>query len=242
MHGKNIVRHAEFTAGANPEGSLQVHEVFYTLQGEGPFAGRTAVFVRLTGCNLRCWFCDTAWNDDDDPCFDFMDLRDQVFEKMPEHCSLVVITGGEPMRQRLAPFISALHVKDPNVQVQIETAGTLWQPELDRQPAIDQRRLHFVVSPKTPAVHARFHTRASAFKYIIDSGCRGLFPPYAGTQVEGDTGHLLATPPKDMPVYLSPCDEDSAHINAMNHQTVAKLALEGHGIAGIQLHKYLRVP
>lgn len=60
MFGQNTPRRRE------SGGLLQVQDVFYTIQGEGPFAGRTAVFIRLTGCNLRCWFCDTVWGDDSD--------------------------------------------------------------------------------------------------------------------------------------------------------------------------------
>ena len=46
------------------DGLLAVHSIFYTIQGEGPFAGETAVFVRLAGCNLQCPLCDTDYTSD----------------------------------------------------------------------------------------------------------------------------------------------------------------------------------
>ena len=76
MHGKNKV--AKRTD--NPQ-SLQVHEIFHTIQGEGPFSGRPAVFIRLSGCNLRCWFCDTEWDDDNDPFLSPDEIMKQIIIK-----------------------------------------------------------------------------------------------------------------------------------------------------------------
>ena len=55
MHGNNAIRKQEL----REDGALQVHELFYTLKGEGMFVGHPAIFIRLTGCNLACTFCDT---------------------------------------------------------------------------------------------------------------------------------------------------------------------------------------
>jgi 7-carboxy-7-deazaguanine synthase len=55
MFGKNIV----ISQYIEPSGALKIVDLFYTIQGEGPYNGMPSVFVRLAGCNLRCYFCDT---------------------------------------------------------------------------------------------------------------------------------------------------------------------------------------
>lgn len=236
MHGQNPVRKSEH----REDGALQVHEVFFTLQGEGPFSGSPAVFVRLSGCNLRCWFCDTHWDDIQDPYHDPVTLANAVQALMPEHCELVVITGGEPMRQRLAPFIAEILSRDENVVVQLETAGTLWQEELLSDDNLG--RLFIVVSPKTPTVVAEFYDFSNlAFKYVIRAG--DTFPPAYSTQSSGVANEqILAAPPDNNHVYLSPCDEGDPIKNLANLMHVRHLALQGHGIAGVQLHKLLEIP
>src|SRR5215472_5080334 len=149
--------------------ALQVHEIFPTVQGEGPFAGRRAVFVRLAGCNLRCWWCDTEWDDARDPTIDVGELLGQTLDcwhtMTTGPIELVVITGGEPLRQPLASFIARLLMFDA-LRVQIETAGTLWQSCLDHE------RVSIVVSPKTPLVNVNIAAHAYAYKYVVRSADR----------------------------------------------------------------------
>jgi len=109
--------------------SYHVHEIFYTLQGEGANAGRPAVFCRFTGCNLwsgrekdrehaMCKFCDT----------DFVGGEryhaEQLVSAIASHgCGFVVLTGGEPALQVDVTLIDALH--DKGIEVAIETNGTI---------------------------------------------------------------------------------------------------------------------
>jgi 7-carboxy-7-deazaguanine synthase len=150
---------------ARPDGALDVHSVFYTIQGEGPLAGRAAVFVRLHGCSLACSWCDTEF---EAKCVTLapaglLHLVDAcVWINAPK--PVIVITGGEPMRQRLAPFIQAANAR--GYHVQIETAGIHWEPELE--PMIGQT-LDIVCSPKTPTVRSEIAAHAAAFKYIVDA-------------------------------------------------------------------------
>lgn len=106
----------------------RVNEIFYTLQGEGAHSGIPAVFVRLSGCNLRCPWCDT----------EFADYREMsADEVVAEVCSLydlqnprrkmVVLTGGEPSLQVDQPLIDALH--KAGFYICIETNGTHPLPE-----------------------------------------------------------------------------------------------------------------
>ena len=76
--------------------ALQVSEIFYSVHGESTYAGRPCVFVRLTGCNLRCRWCDTAY-----AFYDGETLTvEQVLERVRAYkCPLVEITGGEPLLQ-----------------------------------------------------------------------------------------------------------------------------------------------
>jgi len=237
MHGKNRVRHYE---GQGTQ--LQINEVFYTLQGEGPYMGHPAVFVRLTGCNLRCWFCDTRWDDDKDSVIDAENLSLRVASIIPAQCRLVVLTGGEPVRQSLEPFLRSLRAIRQGlhpVRFQVETAGTLWQDCL----AADD--VDIVVSPKTPKLHPGIYRKAMAFKYVIVHGQEsprdGL--PQINTQVSAQTElTLLARPRPGAPVYLSPCDEGNEDSNARNRLAVARLAMRHGYIAGIQMHKVIGIP
>lgn len=102
--------------------TLPVNDIFYSLQGEGHFTGRAATFVRLSGCNLKCPFCDTDHRRHKMMSVD--SIVDAVIAYQSRH---VVITGGEPGLHRLAPLIDALHRYDRFVQ--IETNGTITLPE-----------------------------------------------------------------------------------------------------------------
>ena len=139
-------------------------EIFRSIQGEGPMAGRERAFIRLSGCNLHCVWCDTAytWNWIGT---DFVHERDrpgaphkfdpshEMVKLTPEEAARqilalrtdgVVITGGEPLMQSggLIPLIDALRGAR-EVSVEIETNGSIAPP-----PALVERVDLFVVSPK----------------------------------------------------------------------------------------------
>ena len=96
---------------------MKVNEIFYSLQGEGYYAGTAAVFVRLSGCNLRCPFCDTQHESG-------IEMSDEEIAKEAAKypARLVVITGGEPSLQLTKSLVDALHDEDKFVAV--ETNGT----------------------------------------------------------------------------------------------------------------------
>ena len=230
MFGQNELRKRE----SHPNGLLQVQDIWYTLQGEGPFTGHPAVFIRLTGCNLACWFCDTKWDDQNDPYMDPEHIARRAMQAGGPHCQLVVLTGGEPARQDLRTLIPDLARRFDIIQ--IETAGTLWQD------CLDHPSVRIVCSPKTPKIHPRILAKAHAFKYVIraEDPCDRDGLPLASTQFKGSAARL-ARPRPGAPVYLSPCDEYDQRKNADNLRMVTTGA-KAHGyIAGIQLHKILGV-
>ena len=105
---------------------MRIAEVYKSIQGEGLLTGTPSVFVRASGCNLRCWFCDTphaSWAPEG------RDLSvDEIVAQVEEwECRHVVVTGGEPMLfAELIPLCERL--RRIRRHVTIETAGTLFLP------------------------------------------------------------------------------------------------------------------
>jgi 7-carboxy-7-deazaguanine synthase len=136
---------------------LKVCELFGpTIQGEGRFAGTQSIFVRTTGCNLRCVFkdsiCDTAYSSfkPEKPIFETFDELIQAFKQISQKCenvNHVVITGGEPLLQKeaLKEFLIAIFKIRKDWIVTIETNGTM--PILDTLTK-DYRISLYSVSPK----------------------------------------------------------------------------------------------
>ena len=101
----------------------RVNEIFYSLQGEGRHTGRAAVFVRFSGCNLRCPFCDT-----DFAAYKPMAIADIMNAISPwSECGFVVLTGGEPSLQVDDALVEELH--RAGFYVAVETNGTHALPD-----------------------------------------------------------------------------------------------------------------
>lgn len=96
----------------------RVNEIFYSLQGEGANTGVPATFIRLSGCNLKCPFCDTHHNDG------VMMSDDQIIEAVRQYnAPLIVITGGEPSLHIDVDFVEKLK-QATSARIAIETNGT----------------------------------------------------------------------------------------------------------------------
>lgn len=96
---------------------MLVNEIFYSLQGEGYFTGVPAVFIRLTGCNMRCSFCDTDFGKGIEM------TEEEIMAEVKRHpAHHVVITGGEPTFQLNERLTTLLH--EAGMFIQIETNGT----------------------------------------------------------------------------------------------------------------------
>ncbi len=101
--------------------SLNLCEIFYSLQGESSFAGLPCVFVRLSGCNLNCSWCDTVYAKTESK---KVSIRKIVKRVKAFGCSLVEITGGEPLIQENTPDLISLMIQE-GFQVLVETNGSL---------------------------------------------------------------------------------------------------------------------
>jgi len=118
---------------------LTVNEVFFSIQGEGSRTGRPCVFVRLTGCPLRCVWCDTAYAFNEGARRDETELLAEL-ERFPSR--LLCLTGGEPLAQPAAfPFVTRL--LDEGWEVVVETSGHVPLGPLDP-------RAVAIVDVKTP--------------------------------------------------------------------------------------------
>lgn len=218
MFGKNPIRPPEKGDGS----FLQVQKIFPTLQGEGPFAGHPALFIRLGGCNLACDFCDTEFES-----FSGMSLNAILQEAIPRKSKfpLAVITGGEPFRQNIAPLCDAL--LNQGFAVQIETNGTLFRP-LDS-------RVNIVCSPKTSSgAYARLRedllASLSALKFIVSA----KHPLYRDVPEVGQSDYHI-------PVYVQPMDEYDAEKNVRNLAYAKELAMHHGYRLSLQLHKLLGI-
>lgn len=164
-------------------------EIFASLQGEGPSAGRPSTFVRLSRCNLACVWCDTAYTWD----FRRFDRHaNQVTLSEADTAARIaalgqdrlVITGGEPLLQ--APALARMIAMLPDMHVEIETNGTVAPP-----PALDPLIHQYNVSPKlahsgNPAALALVRERLATFA----ADPRAFFKFVVGAP--GDLAEVLA--------------------------------------------------
>jgi len=106
---------------------MRITEIFYSIQGESSFTGMPCIFIRTTGCNLRCVWCDTAY-----AFYGGAEMSlEGIIAKIKEYpCKLVELTGGEPMLQREMPEL-ARRLLDRGYTVLMETGGSLDLSKLD---------------------------------------------------------------------------------------------------------------
>ena len=122
------------------EPTVRISEIFYSLQGEARTVGRPTAFVRLTGCPLRCVYCDTEYAFHGGTSMPVTEVLDQVSAYSP---SYVTVTGGEPLAQpSCLPLLSALC--DRGFEVSLETSGAMNTRDVDP-------RVSVVLDLKTPA-------------------------------------------------------------------------------------------
>lgn len=197
---------------------LDVVKIFPTLQGEGQRAGQPAIFIRLGGCNLACKFCDTEFDE-----FKNITLAEILAEvaRVKTAEKLIVITGGEPLRQPIEKLCEQLVAV--GYIVQIETNGTLFR---DLPPEVE-----IICSPKVKTqIRGDLLERITAFKFLIskNSAEYGDVPELGQSSV-------------NVPVYVQAMDEYDAQKNAENLTYAQELATKNGYNLSIQLHKILGI-
>ncbi len=206
---------------------LKINEIFYSIQGESTFAGRPCVFVRLTYCNLRCTYCDTQYAFYEGQNMSVQDVLQRV---QTYSCTLVEITGGEPLIQpAVYPLMRAL--ADAHYEVLLETGGHMDISQVDP-------RVKRIVDVKCPSSgeadkmhwpNLEILTANDQVKFVI--GDRQDFD-YAVSIVQ--KYDLI----NRCPVLFSPI------FGQLKNQTLAEWILQTHLPVRlqIQLHKYIWKP
>lgn len=219
MFGDNPIRKPESGSGD----VLFVQSIFPTFQGEGPFVGYPSVFIRLGGCNLACKFCDTEFEN-------FKQMRlDEILKEVhylaEDKRKLVVITGGEPMRQPIE--LLCVTLLENGFNVQIETNGTLFRNLAEE--------VSIVCSPKNTGIgYQRIREdllpKITAIKFIISENKRD----YNDIAEVGQSDY-------DIPVYVQPMDEYDVTQNNKNLQKALAVAQENGYRISLQMHKTLNI-
>jgi 7-carboxy-7-deazaguanine synthase len=113
----------------NDDSTVRITEIFYSLQGEARTVGLPTVFVRLTGCPLRCVYCDTEYAFSGGENMSIEAISEQVAGYTPR---FVTVTGGEPLAQKSCiPLLSRLC--DAGFEVSLETSGAMCVAEVDER-------------------------------------------------------------------------------------------------------------
>lgn len=222
--------------------TLDVVSIFKTIQGEGPFAGHPAIFIRLAGCNLQCPWCDTNYTGGRRE-MSLDTIMSQINHLSRDRfISLIVITGGEPFRQRIGPLVSQLFMNYHKVQ--IETNGTVFDPHFIEDAPYNHPKLTVVISPKTPKIAREFamYLPYIFYKYIIKAGevaADGL-----PTSSLGMTCGVARPDPKfrtwsEDKIYIQPMDEEDPEKNKANEQAAIESCYKHGYILSYQLHKAL---
>ena len=200
---------------------LNVVEIFKSIQGEGDNVGRAAVFVRLAGCNLSCWYCDTDWSHSSK--MSVSDVLEEVKKlSNPEDSpnSLLIWTGGEPTLQ-LTDEILELFQDYDNC---IETNGTNPVPAKIK---------YISCSPKvTPEVLRKNFTRVNEFRYPLKAG--DVLPDIS--ELPFADNYFVS------PVFLGEDKKRFQQVNENIEYAINLIKSNPKWRLSIQLHKLLNIP
>jgi 7-carboxy-7-deazaguanine synthase len=223
---------------------LDIHTMpWLTIQGEGPFVGQRAVFLRLAGCNLQCPGCDTDYTSKratvsvEDLMAAYMTIHRQSGFSNISFENLAVLTGGEPMRQNLTQLTHQLITN--TFKVQIETNGTFYQ-----QLEYDYGNISVICSPKTERINAQLVRYISAMKYVIEAS---HVDPTDGlpTRVLGQDVRPFRMPNTyegQYLTYVQPYDDGTPDGLKRNTDAAVKSCLRFGYTLCLQIHKIVGLP
>jgi len=150
------------------ETKMKINEIFFSIQGEGPQLGMPAWFIRFSGCNLDCSFCDSKYAKDGQEL-----TTDQIIKNIETvenlstagNCNNVILTGGEPLLQPALPILIT-KLTQHQKKIYIETNGTLYLPEIIGFAT-------FIVSPKLDFMRPEYFDTLqkwvphATFKFVV---------------------------------------------------------------------------
>src|SRR6266853_5337596 len=144
---------------------MKISEIFYSIQGEGILAGVPSVFVRTSGCNLRCTWCDTpyaSWKPEGDD----LPLDTILADVRLRRATHVVVTGGEPMIQDEIVRLTE-RLKELGMHITIETAGTVYQPVICDLMSISPKLCNSTPEGPWAAQHDRLRIQPETLKELM---------------------------------------------------------------------------
>jgi 7-carboxy-7-deazaguanine synthase len=146
---------------------VKISEIFYSIQGEGTLVGVPSVFIRTSGCNLRCQWCDTpytSWKPEGEE----MDLDRILARALSFPASHVVFTGGEPM---IAPQAVELtdRLRAAGLHITVETAGTVFAPVACQLMSISPKLANSTPEGSFAAQHERLRIQPDVLKRLIST-------------------------------------------------------------------------
>jgi len=202
---------------------LKVNEIFLSWQGEGSMTGVPAVFIRLSGCNLSCSFCDTQHEKGE-----LLDPRDIFAEavRLTEggRVRRAIVTGGEPLLQD--GFDDLVDAFYSDWDLHLETNGTLWRETVSE---IE----HVVCSPKRGTeLNEKLQPYIDEYKYVVENGWKWEegFPVDCPRPFGSETR-----------ISLIPCDYKDKEKNEKSLKKAKKLSLKYGYRLSIQIHKLIGV-
>ena len=217
---------------------LDLHSMFLTLQGEGPYTGHPALFIRLAGCSLQCPGCDTEYTQGRQS-ITASDLSNKAFDMLsakPRATKLVVITGGEPTRQNLSRLCFDLSYA--GYHIQIESNGMHSLPDRLIQ-MIRNGDVTLCVSPKTARINEDAWVNASYFKYVIDDRHVDPFDGLPTISLGHTASPRVVRPPSTFEgsIFVTPMDTGDDNQNLANMHACVKSALKFGYVCNSQAHK-----
>lgn len=225
---------------------LQVAEHFISINGEGRRAGQLAMFIRFTGCNLDCRYCDTKWANIPDAPYEAYTAQEIMKLIRDSGVRNVTLTGGEPLLQKGLPVLLEMLRAAPELQIEIETNGSVdivsFLPEKadGAGKGIEKDNVTFTIDYKTPVSGMEDRMCSSNYQNLRRSDTVKFVVGSRDDMMKAkeivESYHLVE---RGCAIYFSPCFgsiEPAEIVDFLVEQHMNDVTLQ------LQLHKYIWDP
>ena len=221
----------------------KINEIFYSLQGEGASVGAASIFVRFSGCNRACPFCDTVFKPFKERSADEICQKIKGLTNLIPHGWKIVLTGGEPSLQIDEELITALK-QNFDAEIHVETNGSTFETfNPKRFPA-----LFFTVSPKTEKDARSFVQTCLENDFRTGIEIKIVSVPLVGNAEDDfhdaieDTLEIFDELPDSIPRFIQPCDFGNEEQNEIE-RTKCIILVKCHPKwrLSLQIHKILNI-